>query len=122
MNNFKLLKGYTNLKFIPVLEPGVRWIDRPELEISYYDGQSIQTRRYYCENFNLRDTSLRSFMDENPDAIIAIFQAVHYPTGNVISVEDANISLLDFRQPDMVYRMVVINDLMRPEPDIYRIF
>lgn len=117
MNNFKLLKGYTNLKFIPVLEPGVRWIDTPELEICYYDGQSIQRRRYHCETFNLRDTSLRSFMDENPDAYIGIFMATHYPTGNNISVQDANTHLLDFRQPDMIYRMAVINDLMRPEPN-----
>ncbi len=122
MNEFKFGRGYVGVKLIPVLEPGVRWVDRPELELNYFNGQRIRTRRYVVENFDLRNSSLRLYMDSNLDAYFAIFQATHFPTGNRISVEDGNTHLLDFRQPDMLYRMVVINDLMRPEPDIYRIF
>ena len=115
VNKYKLLRGYTEIRFVPILDPGVRWIDGPELEIVYYGGGLIQTRRYHSNNFDLRNTSLRSFIDNNPNSYIGIFQATHYPTGQLISVERGNIQSLDFRQPDMFYRMVVINDLVRPE-------
>lgn len=113
MKNFKLGRGYIGVRFEPVLEHGVRWIDRPELMISYYDGLEFQTRCYNIHNYDLRNSSLRSFIDENPVAYIALFQAVHYPTGQFISVSDGNINQLDFRQPDMIYRMVVIDDAHR---------
>jgi len=122
MGGFKFLRGYEGVRFVPVLEPGVRWIDRPELEISYFDGGVIHTRRYHSQIYNLRDSSLRSFIDNNPDAYIAIFQAMHVPTGTLISVREGNVEQLDFRQPDMNYRMVVINDLTIPEREIDRIF
>lgn len=113
MHKFNFIRGYIGVTFEPVLEPGIRWIDRPELSFSYYDGSVIQTRHYYAQNYDLRNSSLRSFIDENPDVHIALFQAVHVPTGQFISVSDGNIGQLDFRQPDMVYRMVVINDMYR---------
>jgi hypothetical protein len=116
MYDFKLLRGGINVRFVPVLEPGIRWIDSPAYVINYFDGNSINESHYYAQEYDLRNTSLQSFKDNNPNAHIAVFQAIHYPTGHVISVADANINFLDFRQPDMFYRMIVINDLVRPEP------
>jgi hypothetical protein len=112
MYNFKLLRGFTNVRFVPVLQPGVRWIDSPSYVINYFDGESIHESHYYAQEYDLSETSLQSFIFNNPNAHIAVFQAMHIPTGTLISVSNGNIGQLDLRQPDMFYRMVVINDLM----------